>query len=383
MAREEVILLFWDCPECGHAHIPGPTQRCPNCFWWRDRGVEFYEAPDSRVLTPEEVAQYQGPDWICKVCGAANPERGEPVANLICGNCQQWQTNSLDLGEAAPEDLASGMVVVQKSGTWEEGFHLPPETESDTAESLPRQGFNWRKYRNVATVGIVGFASCGVLWGAWQAIAPRSIEAEIVSRDWVVSVEIQEQRPVAEGGWSVPSDAYHVRSSQRQRGTRQVQTGTRTEQVQVAYQEQTGTREECKTVSRGDGTGTRSCQDVPVYETRYRTETKEVPVYTTEPVYDTWYDYTVDRWQTLRTVEERGTDAMSRRAPAVSLSGGSYPLRTLEPQETCRVGVRYQRRQAVKVETWTLPCAQYDQLTMGQTVTFKRSFGGTTLQGAE
>lgn len=60
---DELILLFWNCPECGHEHIEGPTRRCPRCFHWRDQTVDFYEAPDSRPLTIEEVLQYQRPDW--------------------------------------------------------------------------------------------------------------------------------------------------------------------------------------------------------------------------------------------------------------------------------------------------------------------------------
>ncbi|NJL01957.1 MAG: hypothetical protein HC910_15870 [Spirulinaceae cyanobacterium SM2_1_0] len=380
MARQEIILLFWDCPECGHAHIPGPTQRCPNCFWWRDRETNFYEAPDSRVLSPEELEQFQGPDWICKVCGAANPERGEPVANLLCGNCQQWQTNSLDLGDAAPDDLAAGIAVAKKHGEWQDGFHLPPETAANSKRQPSRAKADCRKYGWFALIGLVAFGAVGVGWGL---LVPRIIEAEVIARNWTVSIEIQELRPVREGGWSLPTGAYNVTSSQRQSGTREVQTGTQTQQVEVAYEEQVGTQEECTTVSRGDGTGERSCTDVPVYATRYRTETKEVPVYRTEPVYDTWYDYTIDAWQRLQVAVASGTDDQPRRPPAVSRGNSPYPQQTLAPVETCQVGVRYQRRQQVETQTWTLPCDQYDQLATGQAATFKRHLGQTALQSTE
>jgi len=101
MTRKEIILLFWDCPYCGHKHIPEPTRRCPGCFWWRDRTVNFYEAPDSVVLSPAEVARYAGSDWICKACGAANPETGEPREKLVCGKCHARQID-LDGGSAPP-----------------------------------------------------------------------------------------------------------------------------------------------------------------------------------------------------------------------------------------------------------------------------------------
>ncbi len=385
MARQETILLFWDCPECGHEHIPGPSHRCPNCFWWRDRTVEFYEAPDSRVLSPEEVAQYQGPDWICKVCGAANPERGEPVEHLVCGNCGQWQTNSLDLGDTAPQALPTGQAVAQVEGEWHEGFRLssveasPRQTQarSKTSKTGARRHYRW-----IILTGVAIATACGVLLGLWRAVTPRTIVADVVARTWTVGVEVQELRPVAEGGWNLPAGAYNVSTSQRQRGTRQVQIGTETEQVQVSYQEQVGTREECTTVSLGDGTGSRSCTDVPVYETRYRTETREVPVYRTEPVYDLWYDYMIDTWQPLETVEVWGADDEPRQPPLVSLRQQPYPQQALAPVETCRIQAQYERRQELETATWILPCDQYDQLTTGQTATFQRSFGRTTLKGA-
>ena len=118
MTRREVILLFWDCPYCGHKHIPGPTRRCPGCFWWRDRTIDFYEAPDSVVLSPAEVARYAGPDWICKACGAANPETGAPRESLVCGNCHTRQID-IDGGRTPLETLPTGVAVEHQPSRWE------------------------------------------------------------------------------------------------------------------------------------------------------------------------------------------------------------------------------------------------------------------------
>ncbi len=352
MARQEVILLFWDCPQCGHKHIPGPTRRCPQCFWWRDRTVNFYEAPDSVVLSPEEAARYAGPDWICKVCGAANPETGEPRENLICGNCHSWQTNDLDLGKAPPQTLPTGVPLTKTSPT------------------KPN-----RLVKPIALGMGCGLGIFGLLLGSWQLSRPRAVTAEVVGRRWQVQVPIEEQRPVAEEGWTLPAGAYNVRTEQRQRSTRQVPVGTTTRTVEVPYQEPVGTEEECTTTSRGDGTGERTCREVPVYATRYRSETREETVYRTEPVYDTWYRYTIPKWQPLRTEMAVGTESSPRRPPAFRLATRPYPQRALPPRETCFLDVRLE----TKPQTWEIPCPEYDLVRTGQTQTFHQRGNRVTL----
>ena len=47
----------------------------------------------------------------------------------------------------------------------------------------------------------------------------------------------------------------------------------------------------------------------PIYETRYRTETREEPVYEEQPIYDTLYTYEIERWTVDRTESTSGSDA--------------------------------------------------------------------------
>ena len=369
--RSEKILLFWDCPECGHSHIEGPTQRCPRCFWWRDRQVKFYESQDSRPLTSEEEAKYTRPDWICKVCGAANPDTGQPAAELLCGSCNSWQTNDLDLGADGPGSAETGTQVQNIKGQWEEGFRIdggdtipspPPRTQSKSPGTLKKQ--------LVAGAIALGIGTTG--FGAWQFFSPDIITAEITQRTWTVTVEIQEQRPVNGSGWTLPSNAYNVSQREKQRGTREVQTGTTTKDVRVSYKEQTGTKEKCKTTSDGNGVGTRTCRDVPVYTTKYRTETKTVPVYRTEPVYDIWYSYTQDKWRTQTTLSNNGTGNEPRTAPSFTLDNRPYPERKQTPQETCYITGKYEKDNDNIEDRWSLPCPQYDRLKIGEMVTLER-----------
>ena len=59
---------------------------------------------------------------------------------------------------------------------------------------------------------------------------------------------------------------------------------------------------------RDMGNGYFETYEVPQYGTRYRTEEYQERVYRQEPVYDTWYQYTVQRWQYDRTLTASGTD---------------------------------------------------------------------------
>jgi hypothetical protein len=363
MTRREVILLFWDCPYCGHKHIPGPTRRCPACFWWRDRTVNFYEAPDSVVLSPAEVARYAGPDWICKACGAANPETGAPRESLVCGNCHTRQID-IDGGRTPLETLPTGVAVEHQPSRWEvcsprryTGRAAPPMSGGIVREigSDPQRSILAMVYA-LATVGLLGLGIVGLNTLGHLVSRPRPVNALVLRRHWRVEVPIEERRPVSEGGWTLPAGAYNVRTETRQQSTRRVQVGTKTETVKVPYEEKVGTRTECTTVSRGDGTGERVCSEEPIYETRYRTETEEVPIYREEPVYATWYSYTIDRWQPLRTAVVEGTENMPRRADTVELATHPYPQRKLSPKEICFLDVYAQNRR----QTWRIVCEQYD-----------------------
>ena len=56
----------------------------------------------------------------------------------------------------------------------------------------------------------------------------------------------------------------------------------------------------------GDGTFTEVTWEEPRYRTEYHTEYREVPVDRQEPVYDTMYDYDIERWVHARDETVRG-----------------------------------------------------------------------------
>ncbi len=104
---------------------------------------------------------------------------------------------------------------------------------------------------------------------------------EVTARSWATSVEVLRLQTLREGSWyySVPADAREKNCYTKQSGTRKVKTG-----------------ESCTTKTTGSGkskTTRRVCTDT----------------YTRHPVYDTWCDYTIDRYRHQRTLTKTGTGA--------------------------------------------------------------------------
>jgi hypothetical protein len=105
----------------------------------------------------------------------------------------------------------------------------------------------------------------------------RPTELTVETHSWKRSVDVQRYEAVSTGSWcdSMPSDAYSVRRSEKVREVNKIPDG------EECY-------EDCSTSNsdNGDGTFSQGTQCNTVCRTTYREE----------KVYDTWCDYTVDRW---------------------------------------------------------------------------------------
>lgn len=396
--RVEYIELFWRCRECGQDHISAiphlnPTGwYCPNCFFRRDESVELYEASDSRVITdPDLIARIEEgrADWKCKHCGSLNADTGVPKEMLVCEVCDIWQTDEND--KLAPLRDEAGEVIAkhQKRVDRFEDPVVPRSLQKASENTNSDRILTVLFYGAAGAVGLVSFVGIGWL------LTPHPIEVEVKSLPWEVAVEVQQLLPVEKAGWeeTVPTEARILSSETRQRGTQEVQYGTKTVMVTEQYQSgmrtetytefeqyQSGTRENCTTTSTGTGAGKRTCTTVPVYSSRPVQRTRQVPQYSTrqvpkivpnmvtEPVYDNYVYYEVTEWQHEQTLSNKGEDNEPRIAPVPKLDNVPYPERTLPPVTTCKLMGVYQRRKKPRAETWEIPCAQFDQINKGDRV---------------
>ena len=124
-------------------------------------------------------------------------------------------------------------------------------------------------------IGVVILGAAALVTTFWT----KSAEVVVTGHRWERSIEIQAYQAIKEGSWcdQVPAEAYDMRQEQRQRGTMQVQDG-----------------EDCSNVNVDNGEGT------------VRQERRCEPRYRSDPTYDTYCHYTVNRWVHQGWVNNQG-----------------------------------------------------------------------------
>ncbi len=341
MDTVEYIELFWDCPECGQAHISAvfnpQGNRCPSCLHWRVDSIGLYEAPDSRVVTdPKRINR--PPFWVCKVCDAVNTDTGLAPKLLQCENCNSYQTSEIGAisGAQIPDQQAPSIVAV---GT-------PVKLQKSSPAPLPRRPARSTNAPIVAVgISTIALMGAGIVAGTiWSSSIPRSpipvaiappeptvLQVQVTDLSWVAEVDIEEQKGYKRESWqsAMPSGATLLKTETREnkrpenRGFRtvmvpeQYQSGTKTETytepeeyqsgtttktdytseryqsgtTSETYYEseryQSGTEEKCQTRSTGNGLGARSCTSVPVYSSRQVSRSRSVPTYSTRQIPNT------------------------------------------------------------------------------------------------
>lgn len=258
--------MLWDCQFCGTQKLLGKTHRhCPNCGAPQDPNSRYYPSDDEKVAVEDHV--YVGADKICDSCTALNAGNAE-----FCGNCGAPLTEAARAKTLESQVKADGESF-KTSGSRDvtkEKFEAEMTRIGATGK---KGGFNWR---TMAVIGVVAL----VIVGAIAALtATRETKIIVRGHSWEREILIEQYQQVREGAWDeqVPIDAYSTSCSQRQRDTRQVPDG-----------------QECRTIRTDNGDGTFSEREQCT--TRYRSE----------PVYDTWCDYTIDRWAYGRSVTTSG-----------------------------------------------------------------------------
>lgn len=268
--------MFWDCPACGATKLLGKTHRhCPSCGHVQDPSYRYFPAEHEKILATDHV--FVGVDWSCERCETPNS-----AAASHCVNCG-------DARDGIEQHVKRRSDVV--AGTQAGSFAPSPVPASP--RSSPRKWWkNPRLWLGAgALLAVTAIFCCAAL--LWS----KPTTAQVTGHHWERWIEIERMQPVSTGGWcdGLPSDAYSVSRSRRQRSTNRIPDG-----------------ESCSTVNSDNGDGTFSTHEV--CHTTYREE----------PVYDDWCDYTVDRWAHDRTERSSGTGVSPDPTwPPYSVSGGS------------------------------------------------------------
>jgi hypothetical protein len=213
-------------------------------------------------------------------------------------------------------------------------------------------------------IGLVKGAS-GLFPAGWD-LHP----AEVTRQGWDRAIAVERYRTVREEGWSVPAEGRQVDSRREIRSYNHVLDHYETRTRQVSERVQTGTRTyTCGSVDRGNGYFEDMTCTEPEYETRYRTESYQEPVYRDDPVYDTKYTYDIEKWMPERT--ERASGAADEPAwPAVRLAEGEREGRRMEKY------VVYFRDDEGESKAAELPLDRWRVLRPGRRAALRYPLGG-------
>ncbi len=265
MTDERTYQMLWDCPMCGTEKLLGKDHRhCPNCGAPQDPDRRYFPKEEDKVEVEDHA--FVGADRICPACDAP-----QSAAASFCGNC------------GSPFEGAKTARLVA------DGHTVKERTLVDEAPPTPEPPKKVPGFLKVLAVGIVAAIAIFLVFAFWT----EKGEVTVAGHSWERSIQVETFSSVREGDWCdrKPSTAYDIRTSEKQRDTKQVPDG-----------------QDCKMVKadRGDGTFTEKEECT----TRYREE----------PVMDQWCDFKIDKWVVTDTLRAQG-DGLS---PAPTWPTGTF-----------------------------------------------------------
>jgi DNA-directed RNA polymerase subunit RPC12/RpoP len=290
MAKKELgyVELEWTCKRCGTKN-PGLQKTCTNCGAPITTEDQF-ELPQEQMLIKDaeklEKAQ-KGPDIHCPYCGTANP-----AGSSVCIQCG----GDLKEGAAREQGKVIGAhttaPVPQKPCPYcsqPVAANAPrcPHCGGDllhpaTTQGLPQPAGPQKMPTWMMIAGALVLLACCVIGGIFIFLSMQTTESrgQVQGLEWVLSVQIMEQRPVEREDWeeNLPSDAEDVQCAQKYRETRLEPVPNATEVCGTPY-----------TIDTGSGAGQ------VVQDCEYR-------------VYASSCTYTVLDWTVVDTLENRGYD---------------------------------------------------------------------------
>lgn len=282
--------MLWDCRFCGTQKLLGVTHRhCPNCGAAQDPAYRYFPAEEDMVALTNH--KYVGADKTCPNCGQPNS-----AANLFCSECGADMATGKIVNLQQEVELGTGGLAAEtRQDVVLNQFQAEMTRVGATPQAAPIL-LGLRKKELLIVGGVLLLALC-IIGGVFALTYSKETSGEITKMTWERTIDIQVFQARSDGSWdeSVPGDAYSKSCREKQRSSRQVPDGS---------------HEECRNVDQGDGSFRRDCRTVQDYRS--------------EPVYDTWCDYKVDRWGYARSVKVDGSgEQPAPEWPAYSLASGS------------------------------------------------------------
>lgn len=339
----------WDCPACGTQRIPGwkdgrTVERCPACGA-PSTGKWYMDDRSMVIADAQEIARAKAKRaWKCGHCNHMNDADDQDCD--ACGNPR-------DAGTDDKQFVAREYAAFQQPTSGDDIIDADTENVTENPAAIgsaysksglaKKKDFEERmritRKRRWIFAGIsAGVLTLIVLLLLWK----KEVNVSVVGFEWQRTVEIENFGPVQETSWSSPPAGAYSISSQSEihhYNTIVVSRDCHDETV----------TEVCGTIDNGNGT----------FSDRYCTSTQTVchDVTREEPVYQTRYYYTIDRWHADHTEKAGAFDhkafwpvfAQTVSSPGTWREGQrteSYWLHLL------RDGGGKKERQSVEAERW-------------------------------
>jgi hypothetical protein len=338
----------WDCQYCGAKAILGRHQACPTCAKSRPEGTKFYMVDDETAVTDQQKIDRAnlGADWVCEFCQTSNTADRENCSSCFAarGTSPSQQAKRYAAGEAP------------RSGDMDMDY-VPPERQQPTQAPKAKRP----AWLIPAGIGALLFLCLCLCLAVFAFGRPQQAEATVTQTLWERTVQVEAFETVVEEDWSVPSGGRTLSQREEIHHYDQVLSHYETGERQVSEQVQVGTNTYvCGQEDLGNGFFRDiQCTD-PVYETQYRTESYQEPVYLSVPVYQTKYSYEIDKWIVKRTERADG-DSYQPAWPTINLRAGE------------REGARQERYTVVFT---TADGQTYSQeMSLAEWQTFERGMG--------
>lgn len=273
---EEYYEKFWNCSHCGTEGISAlRNMRCMNCGNSKpEQSGEYYS---TTLITDKEGLELAMADknWECSFCGSINLDR-----NNDCSGC--GASKGAEVEGSFKSKSISGLTPNTDS-------HVDGLTSSGTTynakpsqvKTVKRPTINKKQLAIVAAVFISVIAGIILL----VSLNTHEYEGAISGFKWTSEVRIEEYTRIHESGWSNPTGSYNVTTERK------------IHHYDPIYETRTEYYDDVSYVDNGNG----STKKVTTRKSRQVQEKVGE-----EPVYQTYYTYDIDRWQSVNSLVNSG-----------------------------------------------------------------------------
>jgi|GEM_PF-1947027 hypothetical protein len=357
---------MWECPYCETPDIWGYIFECTGCGVSRPKGVRFYLPKNAPLLTGAQIAAIgSNPNWYCEFCESGNRSKQENCweCGAEKGESSTHRKRTFYTGVAPSTAAEAEEMALHAKPYYTPTVAPAPTTTTSTPptasrgtdryeRSYPTQAYetnqrtgydskeeprnsifanvNTDALKPIATIlaGIVGISLVAFL--IYQFFFNTHAEqVQISSFNWTQNVTVQEYQVVNESSWgSYPNGAYNVTEEYKDTGRdEKIHDGYHMEDYQSTCYKDEDYQSTCYKsvyeskscpVDNGDGSfGSKECGSY-VQEPYSCTETKQVSYSCTkekqvedfhyEDIYDWYYEYDINKWQTIANYPTSGTD---------------------------------------------------------------------------